>query len=170
MRLNPNFPAANSKQILNFMSHIQVGLIQPMPMALEHQEDIANSDLESIVMRYAHGECFDLLQMLLEVDLAQLYTPVVVYGFNDQPIHCLLGIKTVSGDYVYLDANGIHTKEDVLEFWTYFQSRRNIEFLHLVRENFYELHNAENQTLIDASYNFCSWISLIEKTGSCCYG
>jgi hypothetical protein len=70
------------------------------------------SSLESAVMELCHGSCHELTIILAELlEIKQIMLITDVHGF---PIHSALW----NGEDLILDANGVHTIETALNFWT----------------------------------------------------
>lgn len=70
------------------------------------------SSLESAVMELSHGSCHELTITLAELlEIKQIMLITDVHGF---PIHSALW----NGENLILDANGVHTIEKALSFWT----------------------------------------------------
>lgn len=118
---------------------------------LEFASFLGDTDLESVVMRYAHGECHFWTIALLEAPWINQSAAVEVF--------CLLvdGALIHSGIFsndIYLDAAGVHTKSDLISHWS---MHGGVE---LEVWDYDELHDCvypTEQDLIDTKDNIEFW-------------
>lgn len=158
-------------QLIAFLVNIRDELIHPLDTPFEYTEWISNGDFESVVMRYCHGDCLDMVLMLIEktteqsISFSQSFNPVLIYGSDKRFIHAVIEIKTVTGKIVYLDMNGIHSKDTLIDFLSAFESKENLKFEQHDPVDFYDDYANENtdDTNDDALASFNLWLDFVKK-------
>lgn len=134
-------------------SNFLLGLLKPQP-DLEMMSFLDDTDLESIVMRFAHGECH-----FWSLALAENHHNVEICGLfiGDEIIHsCLVS------DNMYIDARGVHTKESLLESWQ-FVTGEICEIENISYSELYGLVNPTKEDLEDTHANINYWYSLTQE-------
>lgn len=121
-------------------------------LAKDSLEDVSflnDTDLESIVMRYAHGDCHAWTIALVECDFK-----LNIHGLyaDGQIIHSCLSNGTI-----YLDATGIHTEDALLSTWK-FITGVECEVEQLSHEEVYRLIMPMCDEIAEAQDNIAIWL------------
>lgn len=153
-------PVEIKTKIHDFIQSIVCGELKPLDRALETTNYMAYGDFESVVMRYAHGDCFALAALLVWMDEKNQLTPYFLRS-SEGYCHGLVAFKQADGSFIYLDSNGLQTKEAIAKQW-YFVTRQQVEFVESEREDFLERLNPDDDELEDAAYEFVEWINFVE--------
>lgn len=107
---------------INLAQLFLAGLVRPFDLPIEDTEAFAklsevyserNTSIESAVMELAHGSCHDLT-----IGLANALSQQTVIAIVDEvgmPVHSAL---YNSAAQLLLDANGVHTVEGAVKFWS----------------------------------------------------
>lgn len=119
-------------------------------LPLEQVSCLDDSDLESVVMRYAHGDCHIWSLALFEKDQR-----LSIYGvFADkQLIH-----SCVSNSESFFDANGVQTQIELMAAWGFVDCQE----LHLVQMTYDELFalvSPDQEEILEADDNMEFWLN-----------
>lgn len=157
--LEQAIPVEIKTKIQDFIQSIVRGELTPLDRALETTNYMAYGDFESVVMRYAHGDCFALAALLVQMDEKNQLTPYFLRS-SDGYYHGLVAFKGTDGSMVFLDSNGLQTQHSIATQWG-FVTRQQVEFVESDREDFLEAINPDDEELEDAAHEFSEWISFV---------
>ena len=157
--LDQAVPVEIRAKIHDFIQSIVCGELTPLDRALETTNYMAYGDFESVVMRYAHGDCFALAALLVLMDEKNQLTPYFLRS-SDGYYHGLVAFKGVDGSKVFLDSNGLQTESSITKQWK-FVTRQQVEFVESDREDFLEAINPDDEELEDAAHEFSEWVSFV---------
>lgn len=122
--------------------------------SLELLSFLGDTDLESIVMRYAHGDCHAWSLALHEINAdMNLYLLVT----DDSPIHSFI-FDSESG--LALDSNGVHKIENLRSYWSAITGDE-CEIEESCYSTVYQLCNPYSGEIDDAMAHIIPWY---EKT------
>lgn len=145
-------------KLVNFCENFLNGKFgsQSNDYLIENMLDGTESDLESIVMNYAHGSCHDWSTALLTSN-SELRAYCVFA--DDIPIHSFVSNKDNS---LALDANGIHRIEALKKYWE-FLAQDECEIEEVSPDFIYTLTMPSHDEISDAQLDIELWVSLSEK-------
>lgn len=147
-------------EIQQFLNQCINGELTPLATALENTAFISDGDFESVVMRYAHGDCFQLSGMMLKLDISKKLKPYCLFS-TVGCCHSLVGIELEDGTSLFLDANGLQTKESVKDQWK-FVTGFNVDFVSYEYDRYMKNVHLDDDELTDTIFNFSEWISFVK--------
>lgn len=134
------------------------GNLYPKEFTLEDEMVFEDADLESIVMRYGHGECHDWTYALTEA-CPSLDVHYILLG--GEVIHSF--VANQSGTLA-LDSNGIHLFEKVKEYWQVITTEIcTVVNMRDFKYSLEELLAPELEDIEDAHANIALWYKKTEQ-------
>ena len=144
-----------------FIKKIVDGELLASDIALENSEFMSNPDFETVVMRYAHGDCYQLAATLLLLDHSNALTPYFLRSTQGY-CHGLVCFQQGNGTKMFLDSNGLQTEQSVINQWS-FLTKGKVDLIRYDREDFLDRIGIEDDEFEDAAYEFSGWISFVLK-------